>query len=126
MVVRAAVGVSKLAELLADQNTANMEVPHSYDSVYLKRPPAELPVLPEMAQYKNGTKMSVGYLPPASFCHEYLISDLCLVLPIFVVRFELNSDAPELLCLPVCDACESTEEGGGSSMWIETFLKKIL
>jgi hypothetical protein len=77
-----------------------------YDSVLI-RPSAE-----DISMHALTVTSSIpgnlvrGFLPPHTFCQTYIVREGAQVLPLFVCRFEVDTDKEEPLSLSPCQNCD--------------------
>ena len=89
VIARVAPGLSQISD------KANIrDLPADFDSLLLRET--------EEPEDMVGEK----FLAPQAFTHTYILRDGAQVLPLFVVRFEVDNEKEEELALPACESCE--------------------
>ena len=104
---KAAIGRSLMIEE-PDSSDANIlgDLPKEFDSILFQ--PSERDGEKQALRVSSGTLSTVtqGYLPPHVFCQTYILKDGAQILPLYVCRFEVDSDKEEPLSLGPCQSCE--------------------
>jgi hypothetical protein len=107
LIAKAAVGRSFIVKEpeSSDDNILG-DLAKEFDSVLIR--PSESDLEKQALTVTSGSPPTVsrGYLPPHTFCQTYVLRDGSQVLPLFVCRFEVDSDKDEPLALAPCQSCE--------------------
>lgn len=90
------VGVGRSYRVDNARSAEGLELPPEYDSFIIRREAAEETALDE--EYP-------GVLPRHVLHSEYIVRDPSQALPLYLVHFEYDPEAPEFLALPLCDNC---------------------
>ena len=107
LIAKAAVGRTYL------MNDAGLQDEHlihdlgkEFDSVLFR--PSEADTEKQALKVTSATPTIVtkGFLPPHTFSQTYVLRDSSQVLPLFVCRFEVDSDKDEPLALSPCQSCD--------------------
>jgi hypothetical protein len=81
-------------------------LPKEFDSVLIKPTDEEDRKQALTVSSGNPANVSKGFLPPHVFCQTYILRDGTQLLPMYVCRFEIDSDKDEPLALGLCQSCE--------------------
>jgi hypothetical protein len=107
LVVKVAVGKSIVLDEPEEEKKSLIEdLPNDYDSVLIRPPSPEPETTPLRVTSSNPSKLTKGFLPPHCFCQTYILRDGTQILPMFVCRFEVDTDKDEPLSLEPCQNCE--------------------
>jgi hypothetical protein len=82
------------------------EVGKDYDSVLIRQPDSEIEQYPLKVTSAAPNVVTKAFLPPHAFCQTYILRDASQLLPLFVCRFEIDTDKDEPLSLAPCQSCE--------------------
>ena len=99
----AKVGIGK-SFVCSDQPDLLEDLDEEYDSVLI-RPSAEEGSAHAVTVTSSGNLMK-NFLPPHTFSQNYIVRESAQILPMFVCRFEVDTDKDEPLSLSACQNCE--------------------
>ena len=105
LVVKVAVGKSLVMDAgSSDDAKLLSELGQEYDSILVRPTSAETQAMTVTAA--TPASITKGFLPPHAFCQSYIVRDGSQILPMFVCRFEVDTDKEEPLALQPCQNCE--------------------
>eukprot|EP00928_Gymnodinium_smaydae_P033035 TRINITY_DN23775_c0_g1_i1.p1 TRINITY_DN23775_c0_g1~~TRINITY_DN23775_c0_g1_i1.p1 ORF type:complete len:508 (-),score=94.28 TRINITY_DN23775_c0_g1_i1:126-1649(-) len=91
------VGVGRSMLIERPEAAETLDLPPEYDSFFVKH---------DVGDSQQILHLDIeGVLPHHAMHHEYIVRDPAQALPLFLVHFEYDPEAPEKLALPVCDNC---------------------
>jgi hypothetical protein len=107
LISKAAVGRS----FLMDEPSLNDEhligdLGKEFDSVLFRPTAADSEKQALKVTSATPSVVTKGFLPPHTFCQTYVLRDSTQVLPMFVCRFEVDTDKDEPLALFPCQSCD--------------------
>lgn len=108
LVVKVAVGKSYVMEApdFGAEDDLIQELGAEYDSVLIRPGPVDHAIHPLRVTSSSPAKVSNGFLPPHAFCQSYVLREGAQILPMYVCRFEVDTDKDEPLALEPCQNCE--------------------
>jgi len=83
------------------------ELTPDYDSILIRPGPHDGDMHALTVTAATPSTLSKGYLPPHTFCQSYILRNGDQVLPMFVCRFEIDTDKDEPLALIPCQNCDT-------------------
>ena len=78
-----------------------------YDSVLIRPTSGETNFNALTVGSSTPSTLTKGYLPPHTFCQSYILRNSDQILPLFVCRFEVDTDKDEPLSLSPCQNCDN-------------------
>jgi rubredoxin len=83
------------------------ELSPDYDSILIRPGPHDGEMHALTVSAATPSSLTKGYLPPHTFCQSYILRNGDQVLPMFVCRFEIDTDKDEPLALIPCQNCDA-------------------
>ena len=105
LILRAAIGKAYLVyDVSAAGEGVIDDLSKEYDSILVKPSDPETHALKVTSA--SPSVVTESFLPPHAFCQTYILRDGSQLLPMFVCRFEIDTDKDEPLSLAPCQSCE--------------------
>lgn len=114
LILKVVVGKSYIVDApISSDETLMEDIGKDYDSVLIRQPDSENEQYPLKVSSASPNVVTKGFLPPHAFCQTYILRDSSQLLPLFVCRFEIDTDKDEPLSLAPCQSCE----GNAATVW---------
>ena len=83
------------------------ELSPDYDSILIRPGPTDGDMHALTVSASTPSSLTKGFLPPHTFCQSYILRSGEQILPMFVCRFEVDTDKDEPLALIPCQNCDT-------------------